>query len=138
MDTYYSKDKKQSCNNNIVEIIEKIARSQRDICSTCAEPVSCDMCLYNALYNTIPIRLNSCCSGTAIEGIIGVGGPATSYFRVECISNNRFVKLRLLSVTLVEGEIIIAGTNYSIVVDLECVGTIQCFEPINITLTPAA
>ena len=137
MDTYYSKDKKPSCNNNIVEIVEKIARTQRDLCPTCVEAVSCDMCLYNSLYNTIPIRLTSCCSGAAFEGIIGVGGPSTSYFRVECISNGQFVKLRLLSVTSVEGEIVVAGTNYTMVVDLECVGTIQCFEPINITLTPA-
>jgi hypothetical protein len=135
MDTYYSKDKKECCTNNIAEIIEKIARSQRDVCSTCVEPVSCDMCFYNTLFNTIPIRLSLCCSGAPVEGLIGAGRPSTSYFRVECISNKRFVKLRLLSATVVEGVVVLAGTNYTIVVDLECVGSIQCFEPINITVT---
>ena len=136
MDTYYSKDKKECCTNNIVEIIEKIARTQRSVCNTCTEPVSCDACLYNN-YNTIPIRLTSCCSATAIGGLIGVGGATTTYFRVECISNRRYVKLRLLNVAAVGEEVVITGTNYTMVVDLECVGSIQCFEPINITATPA-
>lgn len=135
MDVYYSKDKKPCTTNNIVEIIEKIAKSQRSVCSTCTDPVSCDMCYYNQMFNTIPIRLTSCCSGVAVEGVIGVGGPSTSYFRVECITNGRYVKLRLLSATVVEGEVVLTGTNYTIIVDLECVGSIQCFEPINITAT---
>lgn len=133
MDIYYSKDKKTCCTNNIAEIIERIVKSQRDICSTCAPTVSCDVCFYNALYNTIPIRLTYCCGGTPVEGVVGVGGPVTTYFRVECISNDRFVKLRLLTATAVGEEVVLTGTNYTIVVDLECVGTIQCFEPINIT-----
>jgi len=132
MDTYYSRDKKETCSNNIVEIIEKIVRTQRDVCSTCPEPVSCDMCFYNSLFNTIPIRLVSCCSGTPVEGLIGAGGASTSYFRVECISNRRYVKLRLLTATVVEGEVVLEGTNYTMVLDLECISSIQCFEPLNI------
>lgn len=134
MDTYYSKDKKESCTNSIAELVERIAKSQRGVCSTCVEPISCDMCFYGSRFNTIPIRLTSCCSATPIEGLIGAGGPATAYFRIECISNKRYVKLRLLSATVVEGVVVLSGTNYTIVVDLECVGSIQCFEPINITV----
>ena len=93
-------------------------------------------CFYNSAFNTIPIRLTTCCSGTPIEAVIGAGGPLTSYFRVESICNNRYVKLRLLSATVVEGVVVLAGTNYTIVVDLECIGSIQCFEPINIVATP--
>ena len=139
MDTYYSKEKEKlpCCSNNIVDIIEQIARSQRDVCSTCTDPVSCDMCFYNAINNTIPVRLTYCCSGEAVTAVIGVGGATTTYFRVECINNRRFVKLRLLTATLVDEEIVVAGTNYTIVVDLECVGSIQCFEPVNITPTAA-
>ena len=136
MDIYYSKDKKNCCTNNIVEIVERIARCQRDVCSTCVDAVSCDMCFFNS-NNTIPIRLVSCCSGIPIEGIIGVAGPTTTYFRVECINDKRFVKLRLLTATLVDGAVVVAGTNYTIVVDLECISSIQCFEPTNITVTPA-
>ena len=135
MDIYYSKDKKTCCSNNsnnLIEIIEKIARTQRDVCSTCGDCVSCDNCFCNALYNTIPIRLTYCCSGNTVEGVIGLAGATTAFFRVECITNNRFVKLRLLSVTTVEGEIVVTGTNYTMVVDMECIGTIQCFEPVNI------
>ena len=133
MEVYYSKDKKPCCNtNNIVEIVERIAKSQRDVCSTCVDCVSCDGCFYNALFNTIPIRLTLCCSGNLVEGVIGAGGAPTTYFRIECITNNRYVKLRLLSATVVDGVVVLAGTNYTMVVDLECVGSIQCFEPINI------
>ena len=132
MDTYYSKDRKTNCsNNNIVDIIESIARNQRSTCNTCNDCVSCDSCFCNSLYNTIPIRLTTCC-GEAISGVIGAGGASTTYFRVECITGQRYVKLRLLSATVVEGVVVLAGTNYTMVIDLECVGTIQCFEPINI------
>ena len=132
MEVYYSKDKKPCCNNTIVEIVERIARTQRDVCSTCVDCVSCDACLYNSMYNTIPVRLTFCCSGNPVEGVIGAGGATTSYFRVECITEERFVKLRLLSASVVGEVVVLTGTNYTMVVDLECVGTIQCFEPINI------
>ena len=132
MEVYYSKDKKTCCINNIVEIVETIVRSQRSVCSTCVDCVSCDTCFCNALFNTIPIRLTHCCSGEAVSGLVGAGGVTTTYFRVECITGQRYVKLRLLSVTEVEGVITVTGTNYTMVVDLECVGAIQCFEPVNI------
>jgi hypothetical protein len=134
MDTYYSKDKKPSCNNNISEIIERIAKNQRDICSNCIDTVSCDNC---GFFNTIPIRLSTCCSGVAVEAVVGVGGPSTSYFRVESICNDRYVKLRLLTTTEVGEEVVLTATNYTVVIDLECIGSIQCFEPINLTVTVA-
>ena len=132
MEVYYSKDKKTCCTNNIVEIIETIARNQRSVCNTCGDCVSCDGCFCNALFNTIPIRLTHCCSGAPIEGLIGAGGLTTAFFRVECITCQRYVKLRLLSVTLVDGVLVVTGTNYTMVIDLDCVGTVQCFEPVNI------
>lgn len=138
MDVYYSKDKKPCGINTIAEIIEKIAHSQRDICSTCVETVGCNVCFFNSQFNTIPIRLTYCCGGNPVEGIVGVGGPATTYFRVECISDERYVKLRLLTATAVGEEVVLTGTNYTIVVDLDCVRTIQCFEPVNITAAPVA
>ena len=141
MEVYYSKDKKNCCTNNtnnIVEIIERIAKSQRSVCNTCGECVSCDSCFCNALFNTIPIRLTTC-HATAVSGLIGVGGAATTYFRVECITCDRYVKLRLLSATAVGEEIVVAGTNYTMVVDLACICSIQCFEPVNILgCTPVA
>ena len=133
MEVYYSKDKKNCCTNSIGEIIEKIAKTQRDVCNTCANLVTCDACFFNTQFNTIPIRLTLCCSGTPVEAVIGAGGTITTYFRVEFVTNERFVKLRLLSIDA-EGALI--GTNYTIVLDLECVGSIQCFEPINIIATP--
>ena len=132
MEVYYSKDKKPCCNNNIVEIVERIVRQQRDVCSTCVDCVSCDACFYNALFNTVPVRLTYCCGGGPVEGVIGAGGAPTTYFRIECITGERYVKLRLLSATVVEGVVVLAGTNYTLVLDLECIGSIQCFEPINI------
>ena len=38
----------------------------------------------------------------------------------------------------VEGVVVLTGTTYTIVVDLECIGSIQCFESINIVVTTAA
>ena len=132
MEVYYSKEKKTCCTNNIIEIIEQIARNQRSVCNTCGDCVSCDSCFCNAMFNTIPIRLTLCCSGNPVEGLIGAAGAATSFFRVECITCQRYVKLRLLSVTIVDEAVVVTGTNYTMVVDLECVGSIQCFEPTNI------
>ena len=132
MDVYYSKDRKTNCTtNSIVEIIEAIARNQRSTCNTCNDCVSCDSCFCNSLYNTIPVRLTSCC-GDVVGGVIGVGGATTNYFRIECITGQRYVKLRLLNATVVDGVVVLVGTNYTMVVDLECIGSIQCFEPINI------
>ena len=131
MDVYYSKDKRPNCANSIAEIVEQIAKSQRSVCNTCGDCVSCDGCFCNALFNTIPVRL-AYCSGDYVSGLIGLGGVTTTYFRIECLSSQRYVKLRLLSVTSVEGEIVVTGTNYTMVVDLSCVSAIQCFEPVNI------
>ena len=38
----------------------------------------------------------------------------------------------MLNATVVDGVVVLVGTNYTMVVDLECIGSIQCFEPINI------
>ena len=56
MEVYYSKDKKNCCTNSIGEIIEKIAKTQRDVCNTCANLVTCDACFFGSQFNTIPIR----------------------------------------------------------------------------------
>ena len=139
MDVYSSKDKKPCCTNTIAEIIESISRNQRSVCNTCGDCVGCDGYLCNNFYNTIPVRLTYCCGGEAVGGLIGAGGITTNYFRIECVTYERFVKLRLLSVTNVDGEIVVAGTNYTMVVEIDCIGSIQCFEPVNITgCTPVA
>ena len=129
MEVYSSKDKRPCCTNTIVEIIENIARTQRNVCNTCEECVGCDVCF--SRFNTIPIRLTTCC-GNVVGGVIGAGGITTNYFRVECINHQRFVKLRLLTITTVDEEIVVEGTNYTMVVDLECIGNIQCFEAVNV------
>ena len=139
MDVYSSKDKKPCCTNTIAEIIESISRNQRSVCNTCGDCVGCDGYFCNALFNTIPIRLTTCCGNEAITGLIGAGGAPTTYFRIECVTYERYVKLRLLSATIVDGEIVVAGTNYTMVVDIDCIGSIQCFEPVNIAgCTPVA
>ena len=148
MEVFYSKDKKCNCvntientglnnvenhrvDNYIADIVGSILRSQRSVCDTCNDCVSCDGYFCNALFNTIPVRLIYC-GGNPVGGLIGLGGVTTSYFRIECLTHHRFVKLRLLSVTTVDGEIVVTGTNYTMVVDLDCICSIQCFEPANI------
>lgn len=118
-----------SCECNYIrESVIKIDKLQKEIISnalgTC---VSCDTSLLTYACNTIPVRFTTCC-GNAIEGIIGVDGSSTSYFRIESVRCQRYVTLRLLEL---DGQKL-EGTNYTIILDLDCVGTIQCFEPINV------
>lgn len=124
-----------SCDCNYVkESVIKIDRLQKEIMSnTIGTCVSCDTTLLTYANNTIPVRFTSCC-GNVVEAIIGADGATTSFFRIESIRCQRFVTLRLLELEGTE----LVGTNYTMILDLDCVGSVQCFEPTNVEVCTAS
>lgn len=113
--------------NHIKESVARIDKVQKAILSdsfgTC---VTCETSLL-AANNTIPVRFNTCC-GNSIVGNVGVTATETVYFRIESLRCNRFVTLRLL---VPDGDTL-AGTDYTMILDLDCVGSMQCFEAISV------
>lgn len=123
-------EKMDQCNNvsnHIKETVARIDKVQKEVLSdaftTC---VSCETSLF-ASSNTIPVRFNTCC-GNAVIGNVGTTATETVYFRIEALRCNRFVTLRLL---VPDGDTLV-GTDYTMILDLDCVGTMQCFEAINV------
>lgn len=119
----------QGC-NFIRETVTKIDKIQKEVISdSTGRCIACEASLFTSANNTIPVRF-TCCCGTPFEALIGVTGATTSFFRIESIRCNRYVTLRLLEPT--GGDPALTGTDYTVILDLDCVGTIQCFEPISV------
>ncbi len=91
--------------------------------------VSCDTSLFNPANNTIPVVLYNCC-GTMFKGIIDLTGATTQYFRIESIRCKRYATLRLLT----QNDEALTATLRTMVIDLDEVKGIQCFEPITVEL----
>lgn len=121
--------KQDRCENNFIkESVLNIDRLQKK--AIASSDTACAMCNGNLLFssfNTIPVTLYTCC-GNSITATLGVGGVETTYFRVESVRCCRFATLQLLE--LVDG--VLTGTEFTILVDLDCIGRIQCFAPINV------
>ena len=127
-----------SCNcSYIKETIIKIDGLQKDVVSDAAFCVSCETSLYNSANNTIPVRLTYC-GGTVLEAVVGMNGDTTTYFRVESVRCGQYATLRLLSVEGTGEDAVVTGTNYTITVDLDCIGAIQCFEPTTVEVCTAS
>lgn len=118
-----------SCDCNYIrETILKIDKMQKDIlCDTRYTCISCANALFQSLYNTIPLSLYTCC-GNPVTGMIGLDGSITTYFRVESVRCGQYATIRLLE--LVDGTLV--GTDFTMIIDLDCIGRIQCFTPINV------
>ena len=125
-----------SC-NYIKETVMKIDKLQKDVISDTSFCVSCETSLYNSVNNTIPLRLTYC-GGTVLEATIGMNGDVTTYFRVESVRCGQYATLRLLSVVGVGDEAVVTGTSYTITIDLDCIGAIQCFEPTTVEICTAS
>ena len=124
-------DNKCDC-SYIIDTIKKIDKMQKNIISdTTYSCVSCETSLISTLYNTIPISLYTCCSGSPITAQIGTTDTTTTYFRVESIRCDKYVTLRLLELEGEEAPVLV-GTDFTIIVDLSCIGSIQCFRAINV------
>ena len=117
-----------SCNcNYIKETVNRIDKIQKRVISdtTTLTCVSCETSLFTSANNTIPVRFTTCC-GNPITAVTATDGTTTEYFRIESVRCNRYVTVRLLDPTAT------TATLYTMIIDLDCIGTIQCFEPITV------
>lgn len=120
--------------NTILDNIKRIDKSQKraviEQTNTC---ISCENSLLTTAFNTIPLTFTTCC-GNRITGLIDLTGTTTIFFRVEAVRCNRYITVRLLEETTVGDVTTLIETPFTMVIDLECVGSIQCFAPITIAL----
>ena len=116
--------------NYIRETVARIDKLQKEVISVGENRcISCDTSLFNPANNTIPVALYSEC-GTLFTGLTDVTGTTTSFFRIESIRCGRFVTLRLLT----EDGGTLTATLRTMILDLDSVKGIQCFEPITVEL----
>ena len=114
--------------NTIAGLLKKIEQMQKDALNTNTNAM-CQSCLMGAMYNTKPISLYV--RGELFNVNVGLTQTTTQYFRVEEVRGNDTVVLRLL--VLDEG--VLTCTNYTVVVSINCICCIQCFDPINCNFT---
>ena len=115
--------------NTIRDTVINIDKLQKAVVTnnvgTC---VTCETSLLSS-NNTIPVSFTTCC-GNRICGLIGTTSETTCFYRIESIRCGRYVTVRLLS----ESEGTLEATPYTMIIDLDCVGVLQCFEAITIAV----
>jgi hypothetical protein len=120
--------------NTILDNIKRIDKAQKkaiiEQTNTC---ITCETSLLTTAFNTIPLSFTTCC-GNRITGLIDLTGTTTIFFRVEAVRCNRYITVRLLEEITVGEVPTLIETPFTMVIDLECVGSVQCFAPISITL----
>ena len=115
-------------NGSIAALLSKIDQMQKEAIIANATN-QCDNCMMSAMYNTKPIALYLCNTGTRFEAEVNNTDTTCDLFRVEEVRNNETVVLRLLVENAETGEV--TCTTYTIVVRIACIGAVQCFDPIN-------
>ena len=115
-------------NGSIAALLSKIDQMQKEAIIANATN-QCDNCMMSAMYNTKPIALYLCNTGTRFEAEVNNTTTTCDLFRVEEVRNNETVVLRLLVENAETGEV--TCTTYTIVVRIACIGAVQCFDPIN-------
>ena len=120
--------------NYIKETVSKIDKLQKEVITVGENRcISCETTLFNPANNTIPVSFYSSC-GTLFTGLTDTAGATTGIFRIESIRCGRFVTLRLLTL---DGDTLVA-TLRTMILDLDEVKGIQCFEPITVELCTAS
>ena len=114
----------QTNTNSIVNLLKKIDQMQKEALISNANAL-CESCLMSAMYNTKPISIYI--NNNLFVVNVGLTQDSTSYFRIEEVRGNDTVVLRLL--VLDNG--ILSCTNYTVVVNVNCICCLQCFNPIN-------
>lgn len=128
---YDSRSNTNTVTNNattIVDLLKKIDKMQKNAVIA-NETDICENCMLSSMYNTKPIAL-TLCSGQ-LTALLGSSGTTTNLFRIEAVRGNDTVVLRLLET--VEG--VITCTTYTVIVKIDCICCIQCFDPINCETT---
>lgn len=114
----------QTTVNNIVGLLKRIDQMQKEALINNANAL-CESCLMSAMYNTKPLSIYI--NNTLFTVNVGLSNETTSYFRVEEVRGNDTVVLRLL--ILDNGTL--SCTNYTVVVSINCICCLQCYNPIN-------
>ena len=113
-------------NGTIAQLLRKIDQLQKEAIIANATN-QCDNCMISAMFNTKPIAIYFCNSGTRFE--VTVNDVTANLFRIEEVRGDETVVLRLLVADDETGEV--TCTTYTIVVKIDCIGACQCFDPIN-------
>lgn len=115
--------------NFIVETVRKIDQLQKEVLleNNC---IGCEGSLFSRLYNTKPVSF-ILCGGSRFEAALGTATDAatTTCFRIQEVKGNSVI-LQLIDYS---GDTP-SCTNYTIILDLDCVCGIQCYSPILCTL----
>ena len=117
------------CKNFIYETVKKIDQLQKEVLleNSC---VGCEGSLFSRLYNTKPVSF-ILCSGARFEAPLGTAADAatTNFFRIQEIKCNSVI-LQLIDYS---GDTPVCS-NYTAILDLDCVCGIQCYSPISCAL----
>ena len=125
----------EQCNdqtsNYIYELIKKIDKIQKSVINVDENIcIGCEMALLASAANTVPISIyTDCCS--AFTAVLDLTGATTNVFRIESIKCDRYVTLRLLEITT-DDPAVNAATTRTIVLDIENIRGLQCYEPITV------
>lgn len=113
--------------NTIAGQLRKIDQMQKEAILANANAL-CDACLMSR-FNTKPISLYV--RGQLFSARIGLTTNETIYFRVEEVRGNDTVILRLL---VLDGTVLTC-TAQTVIVNIDCICSIQCYPPINCPLS---
>lgn len=113
--------------NTIAGLLRRIDQMQKEAIVSNANAL-CESCLISAMYNTKPISI--WVRGNLFTAYLGLTGNTTAFFRVEEVRGNDTVVLRLLTYE----DNVLTCTNYTVIVNIGCICSIQCYAPINCTL----
>lgn len=111
--------------NTIAGLLKKIDQMQKAAITNNALS-RCDNCIINQMYNTKPIAIYCGCSRFEVTT---PAGTVANLYRVEEVRGNDTVVLRLLETDVPTDTV--ACTNTTIVMRIDCICCIQCYEPMN-------
>lgn len=115
--------------NGIVDLLKRLDKMQREAVIA-SEADTCENCMLTSMYNTKPVAIYSSCGRLSCP-LGATSDDTANLFRVEAVRGNETVVLRLLQ--NVNGTI--TCTTYTVVVRIECICGVQCFDPINCETT---
>lgn len=119
----------RSDSNYILEILKRIDTIQKNVILNDETCLGCEALLLRSGFNTVPLTLLlDCCE--PLTSFVDFT-TTTTFYRVESIINNQYLRLRLLTSTTTE-PITLVGTNRTIIVDIKNIIAIECFEPITV------
>lgn len=115
--------------NFIYETVKRIDQIQKEVLleNNC---IGCEGSLFSRLYNTKPVSF-MICNGERFTAQLGplATDPTTTFFRIQELKGNTVI-LQLIDYTTDTPTC----TNYTAILDLDCVCGLQCFSPITCTL----